>query len=212
METLAGKEAGIFLGMEPRAVGSAGITAAIDKDIGEAVIGQQTAEKEATEQVTTTHGAKRKAIANAQDYVKNASEKLENYGSSNAVYKEALAALKGGANTGQIYDMLPTFDVDSILLENVASRAGFEMAKSGGGIITDADMKFGLATAIPRNLPPKELEEFLKNKITGQDKIANQLREAVMFLDGTENTIRDWYRHSKKNKDITQLDDEELFK
>lgn len=169
----------------------------------------------AEEKVKTMQTGRRGAISKAVDFASNASDKLINYGESSRVYQEAIDALNGGANTGQIYAMLPTFDTDSILLDNIASRSGFELAKSGGGIITDADMKFGLRTAIPQNLPPEELKEFLRKKIEVQNKISSNLNDAILFLGGGDKTLKDWYKEVKKNKNkksVTDMSTEELFK
>ena len=172
------------------------------------IAGQTT---QAQENVKTKEQVKRKSKETAQNFVSGAVEKLTNLGGTERAYREAIAALDAGANTGQIYSMLPTFDVDSIVLQNIASIAGFEMAKSGGGIITDADMKFGMKTAIPQNLPPKELKEFLQEKLRTQKAIVDNMKEAVLFLDGTDKTMADWYKQQGKKSSIKKLTDDQLL-
>jgi hypothetical protein len=154
----------------------------------------------AVEDIKTTATGKRGAVKIATDFAKSSNEKIGGLKDLNTQYQAAIDELDKGANTGIVYNMLPSFDTNAMILDNIASQAGFDLAKSGGGIITEADMDWGMRTAIPQNLPPKELKEFLIKKQKAQTKIINHLREVTMFLgDGTK-TLSDWYRKQDAEK------------
>ena len=207
---------GIFLGLDPRVGSSAAERTATDPDLGQAIINQATNlaqaesgvkvdETQQIEDIKTTQAGRKGAIAAATSFAKSSNDKISGIRDLTDTYALAIEQLDAGAKTGKIYSMLPSFDTNALILENIASQAGFNMAKSGGGIITDADMKFGMRTAIPQNLGPAELKDFLTKKLAAQNKIINHLREVTMFLgDGTK-TLPDWYKKQasvKKDVDI----------
>lgn len=169
------------------------------------------AKKEAAEEAATKGAGRRGAIASAKSFVDKASNDLREIPRLTTTYKDAIEQLDKGAETGIIYGMLPSIDTNALILDNIASEAGFSLAKSGGGIITEADMDWGMRTAIPRKLPPQELKTFLLNKVAAQDKIAKNLEEAIMFLgDGTK-TLPDWYKFKKGQAKISEMTDEQLL-
>jgi hypothetical protein len=163
---------------------------------------------EATEDVKTTEAGKRKAVSIAVDFAKDTNSKIGSLASLNSNYQSAIDQLDAGAETGVIYEMLPSFDKANQILDNIASQAGFDLAKSGGGIITEADMEWGMRTAIPQNLSPPALKEFLTKKMEAQNKIINHLKEVTTFLgDGTK-TLSDLYNKegTKKSGGVLMTD------
>lgn len=198
--TPEGKAAGVKLRVIPPAGSSAQERILQDPNLRAGAVDFEADKTQAVEGAKTTEAGRRKAVSIAVDFAKDANNKLSGITDTVDAYNEAIAQLDAGADTGKIYSMLPSFDTNAMILDNIASVAGFNMAKSGGGIITEADMDFGMRTAIPQNLPPKALKEFLQKKVESQQKIFKNLKAAVDFLgDGTK-TIPDWYKQSKKIK------------
>ena len=164
----------------------------------------------AIEDVKTKETGTRKAVAVAVDFAKSANDKIAPLNNLNAQYQSAIEQLDAGAETGVIDQLLPSINNSNLILDNIASTAGFDLAKSGGGIITDADMRWGLKTAILQGLPPDELKSFLTKKQAAQSKIIKHLQEVTTYLgDGTK-TLSDWYNRDKETGGLTKDEQAEL--
>jgi len=167
---------------------------------------------EESEKVKTKETGRRGAIAAATAFAKDSNNKISGIQDLTENYTLAIEQLDAGAETGIVYSMLPSFDTNAMILDNISSQAGFNLAKSGGGIITEADMAWGMKTAIPQNLPPAELKDFLQKRSAAQTKIIKHLQEVTEFLGDGDKTLPDWYRHQRSTGKIKGLSDEELFK
>ena len=118
---------------------------------------------------------------------------------------DAISAIDKGANTGVIYAKLPSFQNASIELENVANRMGLDVINSAtfGALSTD-ERKFALDTALPQNLPPKELKQFLIKKKQAQKKLADELKGAAIYLGKPGNTPAGWLESKQPNNQPEQ--------
>ena len=66
-----------------------------------------------------------------------------------------------------------------------------------------------MKTAIPQNLEPVALKNFLEKRSAAQGKIINHLQEVTEFLGDGDKTLPDWYKHSRakgKNKTLSDKD------
>ena len=167
--------------------------------------------KQVETDVSVTGAGKKKAVDAAVDFAKQANTDMQPAIDMQSQFDEAIALLDQGADTGVIYDKLPSFTEQALLLDNIRRRAGFNLAKAGGGTITDADIEFGLSTAFPTGLQPEALKDWLIRKRDAQQKIINTLQETVNYLGGGDKTLQDFYKHqASKNKVQTMSDDELL--
>jgi hypothetical protein len=96
---------------------------------------------------------------------------------------EAIKAIDGGAQTGVIANMLPSFTESTIALENAANRMGLDVvASTTFGALSEGELKLAMTTAVPLSLPPKELKSWLIDKRKAQKKLARELKKMAIEL------------------------------
>lgn len=204
------RAANIALGLTARAGSSAQERTAEDEN---KTVSQLKADQARTvEEIKTKETGRRKALNVAGNFSETANQTMIQIPSVLRNYKDAIEQIDKGANTGVIYNMLPSIDTNALILNNIAKSAGFNLAKSQGGIMTDADLKFGIDVAIPRDLPPTELKDFLNKKIRVQTEVYNNLLETVKFLGDGEKTLTDWYKQKGKQSKTAKMSDDQLLK
>jgi hypothetical protein len=110
------------------------------------------------------------------------------------LYDQAIALSQDGANTGQVYDLLPTVKARTIELENIRNRLGLGIVAAGKfGQLTEKELKVAFDTAIPTNLPRKELQEWLEARKSAELKMANLQREFLEWQSANPGRTRaDW--------------------
>ena len=98
----------------------------------------------------------------------------------------------GGANTGVISSRLPDLFASSVELSNLRNRLGLDVVSGAGfGALSEGELALALNTALPTNLPPKELAAWLDRKIAAQKKAAIEFEKVARFLRPGR-TIQDW--------------------
>jgi hypothetical protein len=101
----------------------------------------------------------------------------------------AIQAVDDGAKTGVIMSRLPDITAASIELDNVRSRMGLDIVGATTfGALSESELAFALDTALPTRLEPPELRKWLENKKTAQQKLAQELTDAAIFLGKPGNT------------------------
>lgn len=110
-----------------------------------------------------------------------------------ANYDDAIAQLDAGANTGFFASIAPSFKAASIRLDNVVKRLGLDVVgNTTFGALSESELKFALQAAIPTNLQPAELKEWLIAKRDAQKKVKERVEEAASFLSDGTHTLKDW--------------------
>jgi hypothetical protein len=108
-------------------------------------------------------------------------------------YEEAISAIDRGAKSGMIYNMLPSITESSASLENAMNRLGLDVIGSVTfGALSEAEMNLAMETAVPRNLEPPELREWLVRKRDAQVKAIDALNRAATYLSTPGNTLQSW--------------------
>lgn len=145
---------------------------------------------------------------------KEAFDSLKNVRRTIANMDDAIKALDGGAETGPIVSKLPSFRQASIELDNIKGRMGLDVISSVSfGALSESELAFALDTALPTNLEPVALREWLVEKKRVQGLLANELRKAASFLGTPGNTIADYIaKQEKENPNPDTLSDDELKK
>lgn len=96
---------------------------------------------------------------------------------------EAIQALDEGADTGPVIRMLPNVQTASIQLSNLRGRMGLDVVGATTfGALSEAELAFALDVALPTNMQPPELREWLVKKRMAQAKLAAQLEHAAIYL------------------------------
>lgn len=110
-----------------------------------------------------------------------------------ANYDEAIRAIDSGAKSGIIYNMMPSVTASSASLENAMNRLGLDVIGSVTfGALSEAEMRLAMETAVPRNLAPPELRDWLVRKRDAQVKAIDALNRAATYLSTPGNTLQKW--------------------
>ena len=108
----------------------------------------------------------------------------------------------GGANSGQLADLLPNWKASTIALENVKNRLGLDVVGSVTfGALSESELNMALNTALPTNMPENQLIDWLQEKIDAQNKLMAYLNEQAIFLSDGDKTIGDWLRKKKADQE-----------
>lgn len=113
-------------------------------------------------------------------------EQAELVGSTIRNLGSAIQAIDEGAQSGIVYNMLPNVTRASAELANAKQRLGLDVIGSVTfGALSEGEMKLAMDTAVPQNLGPKELREWLTQKREAQTKMHAALMEAsAHFANG----------------------------
>ncbi len=174
--------------------------------------GQQDAMAEADAQ-RQANAAKQQQLA--QDAAKKAAENFElvpKIRGSISTYQDAIRTLDEGAWSGWYAQALPTIQSASIELQNVRERAGLNViGQTSFGALSAPELKLATEVDIP-NLPPQDLRPYLARKIAAQEKLADELLKAGIYLSKPGNTVASWYEMNEPRQQVetsgaTSLDD-----
>ena len=125
-------------------------------------------------------------------------DRIEPIQASIVNYDDAIAALDSGAQTGVIASKFPSIKESSIKLDNVVKRLGLDViGNTTFGALSEKELAFAVSAAIPQNLSPAELKEWLKAKKVAQQKVLERVQEAASFLSSGEKTVTDWIEYNK---------------
>lgn len=121
---------------------------------------------------------------------------------------EAIQAIDDGASSGMVQKYLPNVSLASASLQNAMDRMGLDVIGSVTfGALSEAEMKFALEVAAPRNLEPPELRKWLSRKRDAQEKAAEALYAAGRYLSTPGNTLAGWMDAQKgAGKKIMEVD------
>lgn len=180
----------IKLGLKPRRVGNAAITAMLEdytKALGESMASVGEAKK-----FGELKGAARsREIDKGYDTIKAINANVLNL-------DKAYDQLAGGASTGFIMDMLPSLRASSIKLDQIQKELGLDIiGATTFGALSKGELDLALATGIPTTLEPEELMEWLKDKKIAQLKLRDYYIAQIDHLD-TGGSIASWIRKMER--------------
>tara|TARA_R110000850_G_scaffold105926_8_gene217119 strand:+ start:678 stop:1934 length:1257 start_codon:yes stop_codon:yes gene_type:complete len=187
----------IRLGVDPRAGMSAQERIASDTGTTDAVAASQSKIQGSVEQTKQDIKAKAEgktaAVKAAVSKAADAFDKVANIRSTMSNYDTAIAELDAGAATGTIYSAVPSLNSASKRLDNVIKNLGLNVIGSTTfGALSESELAFALRAAIPDNLPPRELRQWLVAKKASQEKLLQGIEAFVSFTGGGEKTLADW--------------------
>lgn len=111
---------------------------------------------------------------------------------------EAISALDNGAQSGMVYNMLPNVTEASASLQNAMDRMGLDIiGMVTFGALSEGEMRLAMETAVPRNLAPAELRDWLTRKRDAQAKAAEALADAAQYMTTPGNTINGWIARNR---------------
>ncbi len=137
----------------------------------------------------------------AEEAIKRSGEAFDQLSSvrqATANLDEAIQLIDEGAGTGPVMSKLPSVREASIKLDNLQGRLGLDViGNTTFGALSESELNFALSTALPKNLEGPALKEWLQKKKQSQEKLANYLEDAAMFLGRPGNTVADFLERQK---------------
>jgi hypothetical protein len=113
---------------------------------------------------------------------------------------EAITAIDNGAQAGAINKYLPNITLASASLDNALNRMGLDViGATTFGALSEAEMRFALEVAAPRNLAGPELREWLLAKRNAQAKAAEAIYNAGRYLSQPGNSLAGWMQQRGAN-------------
>lgn len=112
---------------------------------------------------------------------------------------DAIRAIDEGAQSGVIYNMMPSVTTASASLDNAMQRLGLDVIGSVTfGALSEGEMRLAMDTAVPQNLNPERLREWLVRKREAQTKALEALNEAALWFAGG-GTMEEWLERKQGN-------------
>lgn len=220
----------IRLGRKPRAVAAAprfvaDLGAVIDPTTatGERVtvegevqtpelIAQRQAEAAEEKKFGADVGAGRaKIIKDSFDTIRNAEKSAK---SLDRVKSEL--AKPGGASTGFIQSFFPSFRAATVRLNSAVKAAGLDVvAGTTFGALSEGELKLALDVAIPTDLSPENLFDWVERKQSAQRELIGYLENQIAFIEGG-GTLSEWRQELKaaqqdRQEDLTTLSNEDIL-
>ena len=110
----------------------------------------------------------------------------------------AISALEQGAQTGVIAERFPDWSASTIELRNLQRQLGLDVIGSVTfGALSEGELNLALETALPTQMQPAELIDWLKRKKSAQEKLATYLDDQINFL-AEGNTVEDWLKRKRR--------------
>ena len=167
----------IKLGLDPRATGSAAITAATTEGLTEQVAESEREIKSEVKRGEAEASTAGKVIEESFKRVGKIQQNVRNI-------DRAISALDRGANTGAVQKFMPSVTAASKELEQIRSELGLDVIGAVTfGALSEGELNLALDTALPTGLNEPELKDFLQRKRSAQTKMIDYLDEQMQFLE-----------------------------
>jgi hypothetical protein len=126
-----------------------------------------------------------KASGEAFDKVEKIYQNIENLNEAIRLVEEE------GAEIGAISARLPSIRSAAVKLDNLQGRLGLDViGNTTFGALSEAELKFALAVALPQK--DEDLVGWAKRKVAAQEKLADYLEGAAIYLGTPGNTKVGW--------------------
>jgi len=154
------------------------VVIASDEDLANRIAESQAKITEATEFSKKTGAGRATAIDEGFNRIQQIDANVRNI-------DRAIAAIDAGASTGAIESRyFPSFREATLKLEQIQSELGLDVVGATTfGALSKGELDLALRTALPTNLQPDALRDFLVDKKTAQDKLRAYFAEQIQFLD-----------------------------
>ncbi len=168
----------INLGVDPRAVGSAEQTIAVNAQLLEMVAELRETLAERTKFAERTGTSRADAIIKGAKAIQVIDKNILNI-------DRAIKAIDEGAVTGVIESQFfPSFREATLKLEQVQKELGLDIIGAVTfGQLSKGELDLALATALPVGLKPPALRRFLVEKQVAQRKMRDYFDSQIQFLD-----------------------------
>jgi len=159
--------------------------------------------KEAEPTIAGTVAGAKQAVDLSGDYAKRLDKINENI----SILDEAADRIRTGIEKGEdlgvgpLRQYLPKLNQASLELKSVASRLGLGVVSSVTfGALSEGELKLAMQTGLPTGLKGPALLKWVEDRKAAQQKLADYLDEAAIFLGTPGNTLADFRRMMKERK------------
>jgi hypothetical protein len=100
---------------------------------------------------------------------------------------------KEGATTGFIADFLPNMKASTRKFANLRRKLGLNVVASVTfGALSEGELNLAMDVALPKGISPEATVNWIKERMDAQQKLADNLEEAALFLTDQNNSVRDF--------------------
>lgn len=200
------RAARIKLGLDPRQVGSADMTLAEKKDLRKLVSDMKSEQAQAIKFAELTGTDRAKRIDKGFDKINTINSKLSNY-------DRAIQLIDEGAGVGRINKLWPTIRATTIELDNIKNQLGLDVISGASfGALSEGELNMALQTALPTDLPPLELKNWLIQKKNADIKLLDYVRQQIDHLDQGGTTASFLRMMERRQQPVQQSDEFAGFK
>jgi len=146
-------------------------------------------------------GKRSQARELGKDAAKGSSEAIQQASmlrGNNAILRQVIDEVRGGAETGPLAAKLPSFRAESVRLDQLRNKLGLDVVGSVTfGALSEGELQLAMSTALPTKLNGPELIQWADDKIFAQEKLAAYLEDQAIFLGKSGNKQADWLEMQK---------------
>ena len=120
----------------------------------------------------------------SQEQIDQAFTAIGNINSKIRTFDRIITAINKGASTGVLEGYFKSVRDASIELDQLRNEMGLQVI--GGttfGSLSESELAFALDTALPTNMQPESLRQWVLDRKNGQSKLRSLLTKQVAFLD-----------------------------
>ena len=142
---------------------------------------------------------KKGAFAEAKDQMSEARKAIPRLVANIQNYKEGIAAIDKGAQSGFFISRLPSIRKASVELDNVVNRLGLDVVGSVTfGALSAGELSMAMSTAAPTSFAPEYLKEWFENRIKAKENLLKVSEDIAKFLSDGEKTMADYYERKDR--------------
>ena len=117
------------------------------------------------------------------------------------LYDQAIDAVRRGAGTGPVEDLMPTFRAATFELQNIQQQLGLNILSGVTmGSLSENEMSILLSTAIPTGLDEPELMAWLETRKQATIKLRDFTEDAATFLRNPNNTLEGFIAKQRRDR------------
>lgn len=125
-------------------------------------------------------------------------DKIQAINQTISSYNEAIQLIDEGADTGVIESKFPSIKAASLKLDNLQNRLGLDVVSNTTfGALSAGELALAMSTALPKGLDGPDLKDWLIEKKAAQEKMADYLESAAIYLGTPGNTKVGWLKKKR---------------
>lgn len=93
----------------------------------------------------------------------------------------------GNVDTGTIANMFPSFEADTIRLQNIGQKLGLNIIQNTTfGALSEAEMNLAMQTGFPTNMDEKALLQWTRDRKVARAKLKNEIISAIRYMNSID--------------------------